>query len=298
MLVLLGGTGFIGRHICEIADRANMATTVIVRSKSTKLSQEYPNINFVKSGSLEEVEVMKKAQNVIYLANSSRPATRTDSLTHEIDVNASNLIRFSERLFSCNPESHLVYLSSGGQIYGPKHKIPIDETNDLNPVTPYAFGKVIIEETLKFLEAQLGANVTILRLSNPVGRWQLNTSHGLLTAVINAAVNKLELTIFGKGLNQRDYFDVDDFAQFIVAKHLSGFIPGIYNIGSGHGRNENQVLDLVEYVLDCSISRVYVPARSFDLPYAVLNVSKAKDVLGWNPKTKIEESILKIAKHV
>ena len=178
---------------------------------------------------------MINSQTIVYLANSSKPATPQERLTHEVDVNASTLIRFSEHLFSRNPDAHLIYLSSGGQIYGPGHSEPISEENQVDAVTPYALGKVLIEQTLNYLHDQIAAKITILRLSNPIGRWQLNTSHGLVTAAINAAVNDQGLTIFGEGLNQRDYFDVDDFAEFIIkTAREQNPVTGTYNLSLIH----------------------------------------------------------------
>ena len=132
-------------------------------------------------------------------------------------------------------------------------------------------------------------------MGNPVGKWQLRGSHGLVTAAVRAAQNNEELVVFGQGANARDYFDANDLAQFIVDLcENTNHQEGTYNIGSGYGLTENEVIALVEETLQRHISVRFQPARPFDLPYSVLDVSKAKRLLAWRPTTPLRETILRI----
>ena len=71
----------------------------------------------------------------------------------------------------------------------------------------------MVEATLNLLSAAEGNSVTILRIANPIGRWQLGRKHGFVTTAVQAGLAGKPLTLFGSGTNVRDYFDADDFAE-------------------------------------------------------------------------------------
>ena len=149
---------------------------------------------------------------------------------------------------------------------------------------------------MKFYATSRDARTTTFRLGNPIGRWQLNTSHGLVSAAVRAAMTNQDLTIFGTGDNQRDYFDVDDLAKFLVSYATDANAKsGTYNIGSGIGLTEKDIIAAVEQATDRTIQLNYAAKRSFDLEFAVLDIGKAKADLNWSPQTSLEESIKKIA---
>lgn len=300
MLVLYGGTGFIGRHICEMASALNSPATVISRNPDSVFLKEFaPNISSFKSGSDGADATLKAATTVVYLANNSKPATAFQTLSDLVTLDLVTLTNFTENLLKVNPQCHLVYISSGGQIYGKKYVTPILESEAANPSTPYGLSKQLNEDVLNYFQQNSGLSITILRLANPVGRWQVGTKHGLVSAAIKAVIEKSALTIFGEGQNARDYFDVDDFARFICELHVQkSFEVGVYNIGTGVAITERDVVEAVSEVLGSDLETKFEPSRGFDLPYAVLDITEARENLGWKPTTPLSVSITKIAQRV
>ncbi|MEP3656152.1 MAG: NAD-dependent epimerase/dehydratase family protein [Litorimonas sp.] len=300
MLVLYGGTGFIGRHICEIANALNSPSSVISRNPDTAFIQEYaPNLSVYKSGSEGADEAVKAARTVVYLANNSKPATGFQTLSDLVNLDLVTLTNFAENLLKVNPKCHLVYISSGGQIYGKSYHSPIPENEAASPSTPYGLSKRLNESILDYFQQNTDLSISVLRLANPVGRWQVGTRHGLVSAAVKAAVETSALTIFGEGHNARDYFDVDDFARFICESHAkNSFETGTYNIGTGVAVTERDVVQAVSDALGSELKTKYEPGRRFDLPYAVLDITEAREKLGWNPTTPLSESIKKIAQSV
>lgn len=297
MLVLYGGTGFIGRHICESAYDANLETTILSQRKCPEFFSKYSSgLTHYTIDEPQSEEALKNAKTVIYLAHQSRPATSKKKLATEIEDNVLPLTRTLNTLYDINPECHLIYLSSGGQIYGAGHSTPIPATAELKPTTQYGLGKLLIEDILDYFRQTQGAKITTLRLSNPIGRWQVGTKHGFVTAAIQSALTQNPITLYGPGLNQRDYFDVEDFSEFLLQIASASDMPtGTFNIGTGIGRTEQNVMKTIHTVLGKETLFNQVPARDVDLPYAVLDVADTKRRLSWNPQTPFEESVRKIA---
>ena len=297
MLVLYGGTGFIGRHICERASRHTTKVAVISRTPDTTfLSALGTDIASAVACTHKADDLLSRATTCVYLANTSKPSFTFQTVADVVTEDLKAVTTFTEKLLRLNANCKFIYLSSGGQIYGPSHTHPINETNIAHPTTPYALSKRLNENMLTFFKSLYGMNISIFRLANPIGHWQVGTSHGLVSAATVAAIKGTLLTIYGNGQNSRDYFDVDDFSNFIYKLHVHDKIPtGTFNIGSGQAMTERDVIASVKQALGLSLEVNFVQARNFDLPYAVLDVSKAHCELGWKSETSIEASIQKIA---
>ena len=299
MLVLYGGSGFIGRHICEASNRQNIELGVISRSSKTISSRKLSNIKTAKIGTPASRVLLKKASTIVYLANSSKPSSVYEAMNDIVSEDLKVITDFMEELQSINSVCSFIYLSSGGQVYGPNHRNLISEKNIVNPVTSYALCKCLKENILHYFSAMHDRNITILRLANPVGYWQFGTSHGLVTAAITSALKGEVLKIYGNGKNERDYFDVDEFSDFICKLHRAKKIPsGTYNIGSEISSTELDIISAIEDTLKLSLKVNFVSPRNFDFPYAVLDSSKAKKELGWKANLSIEQIICKVTEEI
>jgi UDP-glucose 4-epimerase len=297
LVTLVGGTGFLGRHVCEAFESAGIPAVSLSHNPDTEfLKRHAPSIRGVSNNSAEFAAVLKESRHVIYLAHRSRPGTHPADLQAEINDNLTSVCNLAETIFSTNPGIRLTYLSSGGQIYGQGHDTPITEDTPTCPTTTYGLGKLLIENALGYYARALNVPIQIQRLGNPVGRWQLNTSHGLVSAAVVCAMNGRSLQIYGKGHNARDYFDADDYAAFLVRQvQADTFTSGTFNIGSGIGLTELDVVDAVKDTLQKPLDCEHQPARDFDLPYAVLDGREAGQTLGWSASTPLSQTIRKLA---
>ena len=295
-ILLLGGTGFIGRHICQAMNAADIGGFAASFQPDTQFLQAFsPNIKPTQVGSTEMRNVIAKATHIIYLAHRSRPSSVEKGIRGEIESNVLQLADFLKHKRDINPNAPFIYTSSGGQIYGQVDKHPILENTSPLPVTDYGMGKLLNEAMLEYEQRTFGMKCTILRLANPVGSWQLSGSHGFVSAVVKRAIAGKTVTLYGDGHNDRDYFDADDLAEFIVHHCLNDtWVPGIFNIGSGIARNEKQVLAEVGHIVGRDVHVVNRNAREFDLNYAVLNPSQAQKILGWTSKTSFVDTVKKL----
>lgn len=298
MLTLIGGTGFLGKHVCQALDAVGWPARTLSRNPDAAfLRQSAPQVEPIVIDTDAARDALGEASTVVYMAHASRPATFADAPEVEVRENVERAARLLKHL---DPAclKRFIYLSSGGQIYGRQPARPIPETTPPAPVTAYGMGKQLVEDLLAFRFRESECGLTVLRLANPVGRHQAGGGHGLVAAAAGAALSGAELKIFGEGRNDRDYFDADDFASFLVnALAKNTLKDGVFNIGTGVGRTELDIINAVEKALGAHIRLSHAPARSFDLPYSVLSIEKAAQALGWRAETNLQTTIGKLVEH-
>jgi len=299
-ICLLGGTGFIGKHLCKMLHNDNVKTIVVSR---------YPDVDFlsshapsIKSYSIDDPKFWMDVADVdffVHLGSGSKPSSSWRSPEHEIEYNTLSFATTIRRLIDINPNCHVIFASSGGQIYGHGHHEPIREDDSLAQATAYGLGKLFNEQMLVFFNNIESINYTILRIANPVGYWQMGGRHGLVTAAINAGFTGERLNVYGEGSNYRDYFDVDELCGLIkILISRKENKSNIFNVGSGKGYNEIEVIDTVGACMHRKIGYKLHQSRDFDLKYSVLNVDKAKNLLNWSAKNSLEHVVDKIVKEI
>lgn len=297
-VVILGGTGFLGRHLCEAFARAGLGATIISHHPDFKFVEGLGSrLRALELGTAEAFEALESADCILHFGHQSRPASNQNAEVLEITQNVEPALQLLSRVAAAGRRPRLVYASSGGQIYGGGHTRPVTEDGPERPVTPYALGKQMVENALRYHARNGNLKVSIFRLANPVGTWQFGGRHGFVSAAVEATMSGRDLTLFGPGKNVRDYFDAEEFGDFIAERVNDDRLgSGIYNIGRGQGFTEREVLDFVGAVVGRAPGVIEKPARGFDLPYSVLSIEKAHRDLGWAPEVDLTTTIAKLKK--
>jgi UDP-glucose 4-epimerase len=180
----------------------------------------------------------------------------------------------------------VVFVSSGGTIYGAAKEIPTPETAPTDPITAYGIVKLTIEKFLGLYERLYGLSFRVLRVANPFGPFQLPAKNqGLVAMLLSRAITGQSTQIWGDGSVVRDYVFVDDVVDALQAAALDTSAERIFNIGSGHGRSVRDVIAAVEAALAAPVPVEWSPGRPIDVPVSILSIQRAKDALGWTPKT-------------
>jgi UDP-glucose 4-epimerase len=191
-------------------------------------------------------------------------------------------------------KTRLTFVSSGGAVYGVPNTLPIGEGHSTNPVSAYGTVKLAIEKFLHVYNLEFGLDYRILRLSNPYGPHQVNAAgQGLVPTIIERAIRKEPLTVWGDGSNVRDYLFVEDAVSAITKSLGDTSEHKIFNIGSGKGTSILDLVHEVEELLGESIEVNFEAKRFSDAPSNVLDVSLAKEVLGWTPQTALKDGLSK-----
>ena len=215
-ILILGGSGFIGSNLV----------------KSLSIFQgDFRTIGNYK-------ELLANVSTVIHLIHSTFPGSTNDDPLADV---TENLIPTLQLVKACitYKVSKLIFISSGGAIYGKAKYLPIDENHSLEP-------KLTIERYLQYYTETSSLNTIILRVSNPYGPGQkIGKNQGLIGVFANQLLAGLPLKIFGSGETIRDFIYVDDVIDAIkIAINESEIKFDIFNIGSGEGKSINEILML------------------------------------------------------
>nr|WP_323690107.1 NAD-dependent epimerase/dehydratase family protein [Rhizobium sp. AN95] len=191
----------------------------------------------------------------------------------------------------------IVFISSGGTVYGVPKTIPISEEHSTYPTSSYGITKLAIEKYLDLYRSLHGLEYVTLRLANPYGVGQrLDAQQGAIAVFLARALRGEEISIWGDGSVIRDYIYVDDAIDAMV-RSVDVNIQGgcVVNIGAGVGYSINEILSAIEKVTGRRTNKKYVEGRTYDVPANVLDISAAARLLGWTPKISLEEGLLRFS---
>ena len=293
-VVLFGGAGFIGRHAqaalleggarVVVCDRPGTEDGALPGASHRAIAFEDPDTY---------CDALDGADALVLLVSASVPGTYANDLAAEIEANVVPYARLVQGLRDRGERGsavpHLVYLSSGGTVYGAAGSGAIREDAPLRAISPYGIGKMGIEGLIR---AAPGTH-TILRPSNPVGPGQDGRrGQGIVATVLDLAARGEPVPIWGDGLAVRDYFDVRDLADAIArAVALPAALGQTFNVGSGVGRTTLDVLGEIEAVLGRAVAREFRPTRAVDVPSNVLDIQLIGSTVGWRPRHSLRKSI-------
>lgn len=293
---VIGGAGFIGLHVVEILVARGRHITVVGRSAAPSralpkgvryVSGDYGDAAFLR-------EVLKDVDEVIHLAYSTVPGTSFEDPVQDILRNLPPTVRLLE-VASSLALGKIVLISSGGTVYGQALRLPITEDHPTNPISPYGVTKLAIEKYGLLFHQVKALPVVLVRPSNAYGAGQRPfVGQGLVATAIVSVIRQKELILYGQAEPVRDYIHVTDVAEGIVAALESGAPGSCYNLGSGAGKSNQDVLDAVCALAQSSgmEPRVRIlPPREFDVKANVLESGKLNRDTGWKATIPFREGI-------
>ncbi|MEP0201375.1 MAG: NAD-dependent epimerase/dehydratase family protein [Halioglobus sp.] len=291
-VLVIGGQGFVGSHVCDSLATSGHRVRVISRSSNATVYQnstaEYLHFDYKDTDKLEDA--LKGIDCVIHLASSMVPSSSNLDPVADIESNLVPTVALLELMRKVGPK-RIIYLSSGGTVYGNPLHVPITESHPLNPICSYGITKVAVENYLLMYQTLYGFRPLILRPSNPYGPRQGHFgTQGLINTFLNLALRSEPLTVWGDGTVVRDFFYVKDLAK-LCEQGVEYSKSGVFNIGSGEGTSINDVIHIVREVTGRDLMITYKGRRSYDVSENYLDVTKAKSILGWNPEVSIRQGI-------
>jgi len=300
-VLVVGAGGYIGRHVCQHLASAGHIYAAAVRSASADVDPTcYPGGTVLAGldlAALAESSALFDFDDIVLLASESVPSTFPDSLSDEV---ACNLYPYANLLAKVAANQRVVYVSSGGTVYGEARPDGGSrEGDELRPCSMYGLVKAMIEQTVAYYARKNLYQFVILRPSNPIGPpvWRLaekgiKRQQGALANFLNTIANGGTVTQIGDESVLRDYFDVRDLADFISSIVKRPDLTGVtINAGSGIGLSIPRLLDIIKSVIGHRFEINAYPARPFDVKRSILDVSAARDLLGWKPVIPIEQSV-------
>lgn len=293
--LVIGGAGYIGVHLVPQLIATGRRVTVLGRSALPRYelpdSAEYVVGDF---GQLELLRsLLKTHQEVIHLAYATVPNTSFENPLADLLQNLPPTTQlFSE---AADQETKLVLVSSGGTIYGETIELPIRETHPTKPISPYGVTKLTLENYAYLYAATHGLKFVCVRPANAYGIGQKPfAGQGFVATAIASAMQGIPIKIFGQCGTIRDYLYVSDMASGIVSALQYGRLSESYNLGSGVGLSNLNVVEAIEPLMrkiGCVINVEHLPERVFDVKANVLDITKLQAHTGWKPKVKFNDGV-------
>ncbi|MDD2920294.1 NAD-dependent epimerase/dehydratase family protein [Rhodoferax sp.] len=271
-VLLLGGAGFIGRAL------------------ATRLQQEKVPVHIVGRHDVDQLEqLLSQCSTVVHLASATTPGSSARQASLELGNLALTLHLLD--LLRAQPQTHLIFFSSGGTVYGNPQCLPVSEDSPMAPLSNHGAGKAAQESFCLALRAQ-GHAVTIVRPSNAFGPGQsMKNGFGLVRTLLEHARLGTAMEIWGDGENVRDYIYIDDVVEASLRLIRLPEDGGTYNLGSGMGYSVNQVKAVVEQVCGRTLHATYRPARGTDVRGVVLDNTRLSARLGWQPGVGLADGV-------
>lgn len=300
---VFGGGGFIGSAVCDRLLKEGHALRIFERPKVPpyRIFESHEKVEWVEGDMLSSQDLdhcLEGMDAVFHLVSTTFPKNSNENPIYDVESNLVGSLRLLDSMVR-NGVPRIVFISSGGTVYGVPEYLPVDEKHPTNPRVSYGITKLAIEKYLQLYSGLYGMRPVILRVSNPFGsRQRLESAQGAATAFLRRALNNEQVEIWGDGSVIRDYLHVSDVAEaFLKALTYEGK-QSVFNIGSGEGTSLNQLLEAIERIVGHPVRRTYLPTRSFDIPVSVLNSGLARQELGWIPTMSLEEGIRITAREI
>lgn len=293
--LIFGGGGFLGLNLAKglhavghevrIFDRA----AAILRLRGAG----YPGFEWVEGDfcNIDDVSnAMTGCDAVFHLVSTTLPKSSNLNPVYDLETNVVGTLRMLDVAKQMGVKK-VLFASSGGTVYGTPLEVPIKETHPTDPSCSYGIGKLAIEKYLRLYYELYGLDYCILRISNPYGEEQRPGQQGVVAAFLARALENQPIEIWGDGNVVRDFIYVGDVTEaFVKALHYQGE-QRLFNIGAGMGRSLNELLDAIDALIGKPLQRNYLPGRKFDVPVNVLDTSRAREMLAWQPRTSLQEGL-------
>lgn len=298
-ILVLSGAGFIGTNlVLRLAQRTDNHITVVdtddlffINIKNKGLN----NVEFVTSllNVETDFDTLLNGQDIVYhLVSSTVPSTANQHIAQEL---TANVIFSSLLLDACVQKGikKVIFMSSGGTVYGKENKCPLKEKTPTNPISSYGVQKVTIEKLMYLYRYLYGLDYRIIRLANPYGPYQRpNGLLGAVTTFTYKALKDEEITVYGDGSVVRDYIYIDD-----VIRAIEKIVDGenrhrTFNVGCGYGVSVKELLETIQRVLGKELKIKYLPGRKADVPVNYLDISRYEKYYGSLNPVSLEKGIM------
>jgi len=301
--LVTGGAGFIGSNIVAYLLKYNAKKVRVLDNlsnghyKNIKEFENHPDFEFIE-GDIRDLETCKKAMdNIDYVTHQAALGSVPRSINDPITSNEVNIGGFLNMLVAQNDSAtvkRLVYAASSST-YGDSKILPKVEENIGKPISPYAVTKLVNEIYADVFHKTYNTPTIGLRYFNVFGPKQ--SPDGAYAAVIplfmQALVDDKAPTINGDGEQTRDFTYVENAVQaniraFFAPKEA---VNEVFNVAYGERISLNNLWDELNTVSDKKLTAHYGPDRKGDVKDSLANISKGRNLLGYNPLFSVADGL-------
>lgn len=291
-ILVTGGAGFIASHVVDGYLKLGHEVAVLDNLSRGFRRNVNPRAEFYE-GDIQDITFLERVFSQVKPEVVNHHAAQMDvrrgvrEPMFDAQVNIVGSLNLLEQAVA-HKTRHVIYISTAGAAYGEPKQLPVGEDCPINPITPYGISKHTVEHYLYTFSYLYGLTYVVLRYGNVYGPRQSSQGEAGVFAIFSEQILAgIQPVIYGDGGKLRDYVYVDDVVDAnIVALH-KGY-GEVFNIGCGIPTSDLEVFALIKDILTIKdLQPRYVPKRPGEINEIYLNISKAKQELGWVPRVSL-----------
>lgn len=303
-ILVLGAAGFIGTNLAiQLVKKADNIALVDDRldyfcnlPKEVRARVEIKEFQADENACFDEL--MEKKDIVYHLVSTTVPTTSNQKIADELTANVVMTAKMLDACVNAGVKK-VVFISSGGTVYGKEGICPLKEDMPTDPISSYGIQKVTIEKLLYLYNYLHGLDYRIVRLANPYGPYQRpNGVLGAITTFTYKALKGEKIMVYGDGSIVRDFIYIDDAIRAILNIALGDAEYKLFNIGCGHGTSIKEVLTIIGESLGIEINVKYLAGRKVDVPKNYLDISRYERIYGKLSYVSLSDGIVKTAEYL
>lgn len=287
--LVTGGAGFIGSQVVDGLVAAGHEVVVVDDLSTGRPENVPPGVDLIEadvtdSAGIDRAFAMTRPNLVFHLAAQIdvRGSVADPAFDAGVNVVGTATVLEAARVAGAG---RFVFASTGGGLYGEADALPTTEDAPLRPLSPYGVGKAAAESYVRFFTREEGMSTISLRMANVYGpRQNPHGEAGVIALFCGAKLDARRPTLFGDGLQTRDFLYVDDAVAALLLAAVSR-ASGSFNVGTGR---ETALLDLVQKL---GLEATFEPARHGEVRRSCLDASHAQRTLGWQPVVDLDEGL-------
>lgn len=274
--LIIGGNGFIGTNLGQYLVKQGMD---VYSFDMIEPKNPNPEIHYIQGDFFDDnvLERIIDGMDIIYHSLSTiNPGNSNTKYMMGYSRDFIQTVKLASMLLNTNTK--LIFLSSGGTVYGNQKMQPIKENAVAMPINHYGNVKLCIENTIRIFDIQAHSKMLIARISNPYGPGQDFTKGvGFIDAVLKKALTKETIEIWGNGEVVRDYIYIDDVCAMLYELSKYEGEEVIFNVSSGVGTSQNEIIRIVKSI-NSDVKYSYKESRSVDASKIILNNEKIMNI--------------------
>lgn len=293
-VLVVGGSGFIGGHLCRRLLAENYLPVVFDRVAPSIDGVEYHRGDMSTIADLWP-SLLEGVEAVYHLAWTTKPQSANNDPLFDLQSNVAAGIHLLDGLTHLSHRPRFIFVSTGGAVYGQTGNSPVPEDFPANPISAYGISKLALEHYLQLYHRLHELDYLVFRPGNPYGEGQDPAgAQGAVAVFMGKLIRGEPITIWGDGEVVRDYLHIDDLVSALMAGlayQPEVDAPRVFNIGSGRGVSLNELVKILGQIAGRPAQVTYTPARKADVPHIVLDIGRIREYLGWTPQITMEQGL-------